>query len=226
MRFKRLPRKFYTRPTLIVAKELLGKYLARPIRNYRISNGVKKIVTKKLVGKIVETEAYIGPKDRASHAYGGKITERCKTEYLIGGHIYIYLCYGMYWQLNITTEKAGKPECVLIRALEPIPQLCKPKLNTTSPGLVKLARGPGKLCQWLKLNGIFNEEDLVTSKRIWLAASIPSRRASPKRREDHGEKIRKPQIVATKRIGIDYAGIWAQKPWRLYLKGNPFVSRK
>ncbi|MBZ9578394.1 DNA-3-methyladenine glycosylase [Patescibacteria group bacterium] len=189
-RRRRVKRQFYIRPTLIVAKELLGKYL------------VRKIGSKKLVGKIVETEAYIGPEDRASHAFGGKITERCKTEYLIGGRIYIYLCYGIYWQLNITTEKAGKPECVLIRALEPLNGKAR---------LKKVASGPGKLCRWLKLDKSFDEEDLTKSKRIWL--------------EDRGIKIKESDIVATKRIGIDYAGSWAKKPWRFYLKDNLFISR-
>lgn len=90
---RRLKRKFYTQPTLKVAQQLLGKYL------------VRKIGGKTLIGKIIETEAYIGPKDKASHAYKGKITERNKAEYLIGGHIYIYLVYGMYWQLNISSYK-------------------------------------------------------------------------------------------------------------------------
>lgn len=186
----RLKRSFFVRPTLKVAKELLGKYL------------VRKIGQKKLVGKIVETEAYIGPKDRASHAYGGKVTARCKTEYLIGGYIYIYLCYGIYWQLNITTAKAGKPECVLIRALEPLNGKAR---------LKRVASGPGKLCRWLKLNKSFNEEDLVESKRIWL--------------EDRGIKIKKSDIVAKKRVGIDYAGSWVKKPWRFCIKDNPFISR-
>ncbi|GAI25952.1 unnamed protein product [marine sediment metagenome] len=190
-RLKRLKRSFFIRSTLVVAKDLLGKYLVRKVGN------------KKLIGKIVETEAYIGPKDRASHAYGGKVTPRNKTEYLIGGHIYIYLCYGMYWQFNVTTEKAGKPECVLIRALEPLNAKAKSK---------KVASGPGKLCQWLKLNKSFDREDLVKSKRIWLEAS--------------GEGIKKSQLVAAKRIGIEYAGSWKNKPWRFYISDNPFISRK
>jgi len=185
---KKLSRKFYSRPALKVAKELLGKYL------------IRKIGRQKLVGKIVETEAYIGPKDRASHAFLGKVTPRNKTEYLEGGHIYIYLVYGMYWQMNITASKAGKPECVLIRALEP--------LNKVEPHSTD---GPGKLCRWLKLNKSFDGEDLTKSKRIWL--------------EDRGEEIKRSRIAASKRIGIDYALEWAEKPWRFYIKGNPFVSR-
>ena len=125
---KRLGRKFFIQPALTVAKNLLGKYLVRKIGN------------KLLAGKIVETDAYIGPKDRASHAFGGKITKRNIAEYTIGGHVYIYLVYGMYWQFNISTGVAGIPECVLIRALEPTQES------------YKVANGPGKLCQWLRLD--------------------------------------------------------------------------
>jgi len=177
MEGKRLKRSFYTKPTLEVARKLLGKYI------------VRKIGKKELAGKIIETEAYIGPKDRASHAYKGKITPRNRAEYLIGGHIYIYLIYGMYWQLNISTYKEGKPECVLIRALD----------------LGKLTSGPGKVCRYLKLDKSFYGEDLTKSQRIWL--------------EDRGEKIKSSQIVATKRIGIDYAGpYWSRRKWRFLLK--------
>lgn len=176
---KKLKKEFYLRPTLRVAKDLLGKYI------------VRKIGKKEIAGKIVETEAYIGPKDRASHAFGGKITPRNWVEYLEGGYVYIYLVYGMYWQLNIVTEKLGKPECVLIRALEGV-------------------NGPGKVCQFLKLDKSFNGENLTPSsggggKRIWL--------------EDRGEKVKESQILATKRIGIDYAGpYWSRRKWRFLLK--------
>jgi len=206
---KRLQRSFFQQPTLVVAKKLLGKYLCRKIG--------KKII----VGKIVETEAYIGPKDRASHGYGGKITHRNRAEYLVGGHIYIYLVYGMYWQLNISTSKAGKPECVLIRALEPVGDFLKkskskilnPKqIQNYKSKILNLTSGPGKLCRWLKLDKSFYGEDLTKSKRIWL--------------EDRGEKIKKIDVVCGPRIGIDYAGpIWSKKPWRFYLKNNPYVSK-
>lgn len=188
MKNKKLIRSFYTKPTLKIAKELLGKYIVRKIGN------------KKLEGKIIETEAYIGPQDKASHAYRGKVTPRNKAEYLIGGHIYIYLVYGMYWQLNISTSEAEKPECVLIRALEPTLLNTKYKILNT-----KLTNGPGKLCRYLKLNKSFYAEDLTKSKRIWL--------------EDRGLKIKPSQIAATKRVGIDYAGpYWANKKWRFLLK--------
>ncbi len=195
---KRLPRKFYTQSTLKIAKQMLGKYL------------VRKIGSKKLIGKIVETEAYIGPEDKASHAYQGKITERNKAEYLIGGHIYIYLVYGMYWQLNISTGNEGQPECVLIRALEPVIKNLNIESKEDMLKIKNLANGPGKLCRWLKLDKSFYGEDLVKSKRIWL---------------EEGEKIKPSQIIASKRIGIDYAEEWASVPWRFYIKNNPFVSR-
>jgi DNA-3-methyladenine glycosylase len=173
---KKLRKNFYLKPGLDLAKDLLGKHIVRKDgKNY-------------LTGKIIETEAYIGPKDKASHAFNGKITERNKVEYLEGGYIYIYLVYGMYWQLNIVAAKKGEPECVLIRALD----------------LGKIASGPGKLCNYLKLDKSFYGEDLIKSKRIWL--------------EDKGEIIFAKEISATPRIGIDYAGpYWSKRKWRFIL---------
>ena len=217
----KLKRKFFNRSTLMVTKDLLGKLLVRRLG--------KKIIS----GKIVEVEAYIGPKDRASHAFGNKKTKRNEAEYLIGGHIYIYLVYGMHWQFNIVTGKEGSPECVLIRALEPAvanrhecstrldPPVKARRANGTNKKFVKirdklvkiseLTNGPGKLCKWLGLNKSFNAEDLAESQRIWL---------------EDGAKIKKEQIIASKRIGIDYAGkYWANKKWRFYIKDNKFVSK-
>ena len=185
---KRLKRKFFVQPTLKVAKELLGKVLVRIYREKRLS------------GKIVEIEAYIGPKDKASHAYLGKRTKRNLAEFLAGGHIYIYLVYGMYWQLNFSTETEGKPTCILIRALEP------------AGGITEATNGPGKLCRALRLDKSFYGEDLCQSKRIWI---------------EEGKKVRTSQIIKTSRVGIDYAGpFWASIPWRFYLKDNKFVSKK
>jgi len=174
---RRLGRGFYIKPTLVVSKELLGKHIVRKWRG------------KKIMGRIMETEAYIGPNDKASHAYLGKRTKRNEAEYLVGGHIYIYLVYGMYWQMNIVTAGQGEPECVLIRALD----------------LGRMADGPGKVCRYLKLDKSFYGEDLVKSKRIWI--------------EDDGQKVLPSQILATKRIGIDYAGkYWGQRKWRFVIK--------
>ncbi len=209
---KVLKREFFNRPTLKVAQELLGKYLVRRII-YGSSGKSGRQKSKIMRGKIVETEAYIGPWDKASHAFGGKVTARNKIEYRGGGYCYIYLVYGMYWQLNITTEKEGKPECVLIRALEPVAG----NQNSGSKNFFNkdnkyLTNGPGKLCCWLKLDKSFYGEDLTKSKRLWV--------------EDRGEKIKKSQIVKTKRIGIDYAEEWKDKPWRFYISNNPFVSKR
>jgi len=229
----RIKRDFYTRNTLIVAKELLGQYL------------VRKYKGKLLIGKIVETEAYIGPKDKASHAYSKKnqsskdklkvieenwnrikryvedkeifikrilrcksckVTKRNLAEYLKGGHIYIYLVYGNYYQLNITTFKEGYPECVLIRSVEPLLQM-----NANITQIEILPKGPGKLCQYFKLDNSFWGEDLCNSKRIWL---------------EYGEKIKENEIIKAKRIGIDYAKEYKNKLWRFYIKNNEWVSRK
>jgi DNA-3-methyladenine glycosylase len=200
---KIIRRDFYTRPTLEVAQDLLGKYI------------IRKFKGREIAGKILETEAYVGPKDKASHAYGGKVTKRNKAEYLIGGHIYIYLIYGMYWQLNISTYKEGKPECVLIRALEPA-VFKKQGINNLDNKTDKqnIINGPGKVCRYLKLDKSFYGEDLVKSKRVWL--------------EDWGEKIKKSQIIATGRIGIDYAGLyWSHRKWRFLLKDySKYLAKK
>lgn len=205
----RLKRQFYLQPALKVAKELLGQYL------------VHQAGSQKIIGKIVETEAYPGPQDLASHARHNKITPRNLAEYMRGGHIYIYLVYGLYWQLNISTGMAGRPACVLIRAVEPLPARIdtnKLRMNANIRAIrggVRenscLTNGPGKLCRYLKINQRHYGLDLVTSREIWL---------------ERGEKMLTKSIVATKRIGIDYAGpFWANKKWRFYIKNNPYVSR-
>lgn len=208
----RLKRNFFTKElTLDIAKNLLGKFI------------VRKWQGKRIIGKIVETEAYIGPKDKASHSYLGKRTKRNRAEYFIGGHIYIYLVYGVYWQFNISTGKKGKPECVLIRALEPVNSQISTNMATNLINIrdirgqvcanSRVASGPGKLCRYLKLNNSFYGEDLTKSKVIWL--------------EDRGLTIKKSNIVSTQRIGIDYAGpYWSRRKWRFYLKDNPFVSKR
>lgn len=185
----KLSRRFFVNDALTAAKAMLGKYIVR-------IEGKRKIA-----GKIVETEAYIGPQDRASHAYKGKRTKRNEIEYLIGGHVYIYLVYGMYWQLNIITGPKNSPECVLIRALEPVDAKGK-----------NLANGPGKLCRYLKVDKSFYGVDVCRSGKLWL--------------EDSGIRIRKSEIISASRVGIDYAGsYWSRRKWRFYIKDNPYVSK-
>lgn len=128
----------------------------------------------------------------------------------------------MYWQFNISTRGEGKPECVLIRAVEPASTNwhqsttnCTNKICDIRRKFAKiraLANGPGKLCKYFKLDKSFYGEDMTRSKRIWL--------------EDRGEKIPKELIKSGPRIGIDYAGrFWAKKPWRFWIKNNPFISK-
>lgn len=184
----RLKNKFYQQNTFKMAKALLGKYL------------VRKIGEKTLVGKIVEVEAYYGFNDKASHASRGK-TERTKIMFDKAGTAYIYMIYGMYYCLNIVTEKKDFPAAILIRALDPIKNI---KIKTN---------GPGKLCHALRIDKKLNGENLIFSNKLYLVKN-------PK------EKIRNTQIVLAKRIGIDYAGKFKHKLWRFYLKNNKFVSKK
>jgi len=195
-----LSRSFYTQPPLVVAKKLLGKYLV-----HHTPHG-------KLVGKIVETEAYIGPHDKASHAYGGKRTVRNRAEFLIGGHVYIYLVYGMYWQFNISTSGHDTPGCVLLRALEPREGLEHMQQLRYNNDVRSLTNGPGKLCRAMGFDKKLYSMDLVDSNLIYL--------------EDRGDVVNTRDIIAASRIGIDYAGpYWAHKKWRFYIRNNKFVSR-
>jgi len=184
----RLKRDFFLRPTLDVAQDLLGLRL------------VRKYQGNILVGEITETEAYLGPRDLASHSRGWKITPRNYIEYSRGGFVYIYLVYGIYWQLNITTYRSGVPECVLIRGLRPLKGVGLMKKLRQTENLNNIANGPGKLCQALSLDRNFYGEDLVKSKRIWL---------------EKNSFYKKRKIIKSARVGIDYAGLyWSRKKWR------------
>lgn len=194
---KKLTRFFYNQPTLKVAQELLGKFLVHRINKRRIE------------GRIIETEAYISSKDKASHASRGRTP---RTELMFGkaGRTYIYLIYGMYYCFNIVTERKGFPAAVLIRAVEP--RLAGETSTFHLRRSKKISSGPGKLCQYLKIDQKLNGVDL-TGNVLWI--------------EDKGEKKRGRgvQIGRAKRIGVDYAGKYKDKLWRFYIKGNPFVSK-
>ncbi len=172
MKRQPLARSFYERPTLTVAKELLGKHLIR-----RGESGL-------LAGRIVEVEAYVGPEDRASHASRGK-TKRTEVMFGQAGLAYVYLIYGMYHCFNIVTEREGYPAAILVRAVE-------------VDG--RLIDGPGKVCRDLKIDKTHNYHDLTAGKILWL--------------EDRGDRLPDSSIMTAPRIGVDYAGPWAQKPWR------------
>lgn len=151
-----LGRRFYSRDTIEVARNLLGKYLVRQINQ------------KTLVGKIVEVEAYKGTDDPASHAYKGK-TARNKPMFGEAGHAYIYFIYGKHYCLNVITEKAGIPGAVLIRALEPIAGIEFMKKNRKSNDLVKLTNGPGKLTEALRITKELNGWDLTKGKTLFIS---------------------------------------------------------
>ena len=189
---KKLSRRFYDRATLQVAKELLGKYL------------VFKRDGNTLSGKIVETEAYIGQSDKASHASRGK-TKRNEVMFGPAGHAYIYFTYGMYHCLNFVTEKDNFPAAVLIRALEPKDGIEIMKKNRKTDVIENLTNGPGKVCMALGLDRKMNGIDLC-SDILYV--------------EDRNEK--KGKIISTSRVGIN-AG--KDKKWRFYIKDNKFVSR-
>ena len=181
----KLPRQFYDRDTVQVAQELLGKWL------------VHRINEVDFIGKIVETEAYLGPHDLASHSSRG-LTERTRPMFGPPGHAYVYLIYGVHHCMNVVTEGAGHGAAVLLRAVEPVK-------NVTGR-----TQGPGLLCRALDIDRRLNAHDLL-SDDFFLAA--PS-------------AFEKLTIVKGPRIGVDYARHWAKRRLRFYIRGNPFVSRR
>ena len=196
---KKLPREFYTRPDVLkVARDLLGKKLVVPGRNgQRVS------------GMIVETEAYRGPEDRASHAWNGRRTQRTETMYGAGGTAYVYFVYGMYNQFNVVTGMEDIPHAVLVRALEPSEGLAVMRRRRPGRSEYELTSGPGRLCLAMGIDRKLDKADLL-GNRVWL---------------EDGMAISPRQIARGPRIGIDYAEKWIDKPWRFWVKDNPFVSR-
>lgn len=201
----KLNKEFFNRDTLIVAEELLGKTLVRNINGTLIKS------------KIVEVEAYTGEGDKGCHTYGGKITPRTKTMYLEGGHIYIYLIYGLYHLMNFVTKDSNCGEAVLIRAIEPLDNLdliSKNRFNKDYKELSNyqkksLTNGPGKLTKALLIDKSFNGKNLF-SEEIYIEDS----------------RLKDFEIIKTKRIGIDYAEEAVDFPYRFYIKNNPYVSVK
>lgn len=173
-----LPASFYARPTLRVARSLLGKYLVR-----ETASGLR-------TGRIIEVEAYVGHQDRASHASRGR-TKRTDVMFGPPGLAYVYLIYGMYHCLNVVTERSEYPAAVLVRAVE---------------HEAGLTYGPGRVCRLFEIDRRLNCHDLTGGKALWI--------------EDRGERVRRAQIGAFPRIGVDYAGPWAAKPWRFCILGS------
>jgi DNA-3-methyladenine glycosylase len=165
---------------------------------------------RRVSGIIVETEAYRGPQDRASHAYGGRRTRRTETMYAVGGTAYVYFVYGMYYQFNVVTNVADVPHAVLVRALQPAEGLEAMRARRAGVADRLLTSGPGRLCQALGIDRALDAADL-TGDRVWL--------------EEGPRPVSARAIARGPRIGIDYAAEWAARPWRFWLRSNPFVSR-
>jgi DNA-3-methyladenine glycosylase len=188
-----LSRAFFARDALTVAPALLGKTLLHGETG----------------GIIVETEAYVGPGDRACHAFGGKRTKRTEPLFGEAGRAYVYLIYGMYCCLNVVTGLSEEPQCVLIRALRPCAGQDIMTLRRGGKPERELCRGPGKLCMALDITQELNGRDMTEGDFVILP----------------GEEIPGDGIGRTKRIGIDYAGEACDYLWRFTVKGDPYVSR-
>jgi len=196
----KLPFSYYlNEDVLYLAADLLGKVLFTQIEG-KITAGV-----------IVETEAYFGTQDKASHAYGGKRTARTEIMYSQGGVSYVYLCYGIHKLFNIITGAQDEPHAVLIRAIEPLVgkdiMEDRRKMSSAKPSI---SSGPGCVSKAMGIELLFNGIDL-TGEEIWI--------------EDHGIGYDEDAIAATPRIGVAYAQEHALLPWRFFVKGNKFVSK-
>lgn len=195
----KLDYQFYQKDAVQTAKDLLGKFLVREIDD------------KKIVVKIVDTEAYQGAEDKASHAHNNKKTKRTETMFARGGLAYIYLIYGMYYCFNIVTAAEGNPHAVLIRAVEPVKglDLIRENRKIKSKKIEDLTNGPGKLSQALKIDKSFDGCDLVKSNKLYLIEN-----------EDNNFRIE-----SATRVNIDYAEEYRDKKWRFYIEGNKFISK-
>ncbi len=194
---QKLTKEFFTQDALTVGRELVGKYLVREIDN------------EKIIVQITETESYLGDIDKACHAYGGKITDRTKTFYMVGSTIYVYLIYGMYYCFNIVTDTINKPSAVLIRGAKPIENIEKLSMLRYNKPYDKLSlyqkknflNGPGKICKGLNIDKTFNETSILDNNIYIL----------------DNKDFDKSLIKTGKRINIDYAEEAKDFLWRFYI---------
>lgn len=195
MSASKLPRDFYARPVLLVARECIGKIL------------VHRTAAGEAAGRIVEAEAYRGPQDLAAHSARG-LTKRTTAMFGPPGHAYVFLLYGTSWAMNLVVAAAGEPHAVLIRALEPVRGLeLMAHRRGKPPQSRELTNGPGKLTHALAITGADYGRDLCADHLFLEEADRPAGR-----------------IGRSPRINVDYAGYWAAKPWRFYERGNRYVS--
>jgi DNA-3-methyladenine glycosylase len=196
----KLPQEFYQGDDVVaISRALIGKYLFTCIDG-AITGGY-----------IVETEAYNGVIDRASHAFGNRLTPRTKTMFEQGGIAYVYLCYGIHEMFNVVTSVEGQPHAILIRAINPTDGLDIMQFRRNM-ALIKptITSGPGSVTKALGISRAVNAVSLQDDK-IWI--------------EDKGLAFTDDQIAAVPRVGVDYAGDDALLPYRFYVKGNPYVSK-
>ncbi|HEK21263.1 MULTISPECIES: DNA-3-methyladenine glycosylase [unclassified Mucilaginibacter] len=196
----KLPEEYYeSQDVVALSRDLLGKYLFTCI-NGELTGGY-----------IVETEAYAGINDKASHAFGGRFTPRTQTMYKQGGIIYVYLCYGIHEMLNVVVSAQDVPHAILIRAIQPTDGL-EVMMRRRNMASLKpnLTRGPGSVAKALGISRKINAESLQ-SETIWI--------------EDRGSIFIDEQIAAVPRIGVDYAGDDALLPYRFYVRENIYVSK-
>lgn len=196
----KLPLSYYSnQDVLFLAQDLLGKILFTDI-NDEVTAGI-----------IVETEAYFGVLDKASHAYGGRRTNRTETLYSHGGVSYVYLCYGIHHLFNVVTSVKDEPHAVLIRAVEPLigKDIMELRRNM-SAGKAAISSGPGSAAKALGIDQSFNKKDL-DGNEIWI--------------EDHDIRYPSDDIIKAPRIGVAYAQEDALLPWRFFVKGNKYVSK-
>jgi DNA-3-methyladenine glycosylase len=194
-----LRRAFYARPTLAVARALLGKILV-----HRNAEGLT-------AGRVVEVEAYCGPDDRAAHSAAGRRTPRNEVMWGPPGRLYVYFTYGMHHCCNVVTRAAGRPEAVLIRALEPLRGIALMRRRrglATDVPVHRLTRGPGNLCRAMGIDLALNGADLITGPVRLLGAP----------------RVRPGRIAVSRRIGVAYAGADAAQPWRFFVLGERAVS--
>ena len=187
-----------TAPATEVARELLGRHLVRVVDGVRRS------------GRIVEVEAYVGHEDRASHTWGGRRTKRNETMFMAGGHLYVYLIYGMHHCLNLVTGPEGHGEAVLLRALEPregieAMHIDRPKAKRTRD----LCRGPGRLCAAMAVDRSLDGLAIGLSNDLWI---------------EPGEPVEDRCCITGPRIGLGHTGPWADAPLRYSILESPFVS--
>lgn len=196
----KLSRNFYTRNTLEVLSDCLGKLVVSDQHG---------ILT---VGRITEAEAYLGHEDKAAHSYKGRHTPRTAIMFAEGGHSYVFVVH-THMQFNIVTETTGIPQAILIRGIEPILGIDNMTQRRQNEDIFSLGTGPGKLTKSLGITkDLHYGIDLTRSNELFLA--------------DDGYTLKEEEIIKTTRVGIDYAEEYVKKPWRYYIKGSKFISRK